>query len=318
MATMTPPRKPRQLVPAPAPGSKAANRKHLDQYPEVKRAPAKRFGGDSHRAAMRSAVAPRAVTPAEGASPRSGGKPHRGEGSKTQAARSAANLSGAPQEETTSPRWDAVVRPTYDALRVWIDDPDPFFRLGVDQFLRRNGVDVVGVSEGFRPRPDLSHVKTILLFHLTENWRELAAGIAENTTTQLVGMAARVDEELVSEALSKGVRGLLLRETLTPQTLLSCLRTVADGNTTVPTGVLDLLLARSRERVQDALETTQLTPRELNVLERLAEGDDTRQVAKRLCYAERTVKNIIHDILLKLHCNTRAHAVALASRQRLI
>jgi DNA-binding NarL/FixJ family response regulator len=267
---------------------------------------------------MSAPAAARAVPPVKPAGSRTGRSPHSNGSAKGEAAPSGGNTSNASQSGTTSPRWDTAVRPTCDGPRVWIDDPDPFFRLGVVQFLRQNDVEVVGQSERFRPRPDLSRSKTILLFHLTETSRDLAAAIAENTRSHLVGMAVSVDEQLVSDALGKGLRGLLLRTTLTPQTLLNCLRTVADGNTTLPEGILDRLLARSRERLQDALEMTELTPRELNVLERLAEGDDTRQVAKQLSYAERTVKNIIHDILLKLHCNTRAHAVALASRQRLI
>ncbi len=52
--------------------------------------------------------------------------------------------------------------------------------------------------------------------------------------------------------------------------------------------------------------------------EQLADGDSTRDIALRLSYSERTVKNIVRDLLVKLNGRTRAHAVALASRQGLI
>ena len=61
-----------------------------------------------------------------------------------------------------------------------------------------------------------------------------------------------------------------------------------------------------------------LTGRELDVLRLLAEGRSTRDIAQRLSYSERTVKNIVHDVLEKLHGRTRAHAVALASRLGII
>ena len=61
-----------------------------------------------------------------------------------------------------------------------------------------------------------------------------------------------------------------------------------------------------------------LAPRELGVLRLLAEGDDTRDIAGKLSYSERTVKNIVHDLLVKLNCRSRAHAVALATRQGVI
>ena len=61
-----------------------------------------------------------------------------------------------------------------------------------------------------------------------------------------------------------------------------------------------------------------LSDREREVLKWLAEGSDTREIASGLCFSERTVKNVVHDILMKLNCRTRAHAVALATRSGVI
>ena len=58
--------------------------------------------------------------------------------------------------------------------------------------------------------------------------------------------------------------------------------------------------------------------RERDVLRLLADGHDTREIATDLCYSERTVKNVVHDVLMKLNCRTRAHAVALATREGVI
>jgi DNA-binding CsgD family transcriptional regulator len=61
-----------------------------------------------------------------------------------------------------------------------------------------------------------------------------------------------------------------------------------------------------------------LTDREYAVLQMLADGESTRQIAERLSYSERTVKNIVRDLLVKLNGRTRAHAVALAAQQGVI
>nr|BFE71212.1 hypothetical protein GCM10020092_045130 [Actinoplanes digitatis] len=61
-----------------------------------------------------------------------------------------------------------------------------------------------------------------------------------------------------------------------------------------------------------------LNPRERSVLRLLADGMDTRGIAEDLCFSERTVKNVVHDVLTKLNCRTRAQAVAVATREGVI
>jgi DNA-binding CsgD family transcriptional regulator len=58
--------------------------------------------------------------------------------------------------------------------------------------------------------------------------------------------------------------------------------------------------------------------RELRVLRLLSEGCDTREIAHRLCYSERTVKNVIQDVTRRFGLRNRSHAVAFALRQGLI
>ena len=61
-----------------------------------------------------------------------------------------------------------------------------------------------------------------------------------------------------------------------------------------------------------------LTDRELGVLRLLSKGETTNQIAADLCYSEKTVKNIVHDVLVRMNCRNRAQAVALATRRGLI
>ena len=61
-----------------------------------------------------------------------------------------------------------------------------------------------------------------------------------------------------------------------------------------------------------------LAEREIEVLRLVAEGLDTNEIAHRMCYSERTVKNVIHDVTTRLQLRNRSHAVAYAMRQGLI
>ena len=61
-----------------------------------------------------------------------------------------------------------------------------------------------------------------------------------------------------------------------------------------------------------------LTDREQQVLALIAAGHQTREVAEQLCYSERTVKNVLHDVVTKLNARSRSQAVAFAVREGLI
>ena len=61
-----------------------------------------------------------------------------------------------------------------------------------------------------------------------------------------------------------------------------------------------------------------LTEREQQVLALIAQGHPTREVALELSYSERTVKNVLHDVVTKLNARSRSQAVAHAVREGLI
>jgi DNA-binding NarL/FixJ family response regulator len=61
-----------------------------------------------------------------------------------------------------------------------------------------------------------------------------------------------------------------------------------------------------------------LTPRELEILELIADGLFNREISNRLWLAEETVKTHVHHILTKLDARSRAHAVSIGLRSRLI
>jgi PAS domain S-box-containing protein len=86
---------------------------------------------------------------------------------------------------------------------------------------------------------------------------------------------------------------------------------------------LYLHVMRDGLEVQDASDASdprvpELTPRQLEVLEALAAGEQAKAIARRLGIAETTVRNHIRMILVELGCHSQLEAVAEARRRRLI
>jgi len=80
-------------------------------------------------------------------------------------------------------------------------------------------------------------------------------------------------------------------------------------------GDLVLRLRRAASRLDDVRTTaTSITARERALLELLAAGHDTAEIALHLSYSERTVKKIVHQLLSRFELRNRAHAVAFAHR----
>jgi DNA-binding NarL/FixJ family response regulator len=197
---------------------------------------------------------------------------------------------------------------------IWIDDRNAIFRRGLRSLLTERGFTVAGESARLEPEPELAGV-AVLLFELDVLPELLRRTLPE--TLRLVGIAASESAEALLEALEVGLSGFLVRSELSPESLACCLEAVVGGASAVPPQLLTSLL-RELARGRRPGTTGDLSKREIDVLRLLAGGDDTRAIATNLSYSERTVKNIIHDVLVKLDCRTRAHAVALATRRGVI
>ncbi|MGH8976179.1 MAG: response regulator transcription factor, partial [Acidimicrobiia bacterium] len=104
---------------------------------------------------------------------------------------------------------------------------------------------------------------------------------------------------------------------VTPAAFLHCLRAVAGGNGSIPAAALASLLAGPGPGRRPG-SSGHLTSRELEVLRLLSRGQNTREIASGLSYSEKTVKNIVHDLLVRMNCRNRAQAVALATQRGLI
>jgi DNA-binding NarL/FixJ family response regulator len=203
------------------------------------------------------------------------------------------------------------------ATRVWIDERNAIFRRGLASCVTAGGMTVVGESADFEPLPPAGRCD-ILVFEVDAPGLGRAARLASGTGIRLVGIAAAGSEEILFDAVEAGLAGFLLRSELTPDSLVTCLRTVAAGVGAMPPSLLARLVGALARGAPKGATPGQLARRELDVLRLLAEGGETRDIALELSYSERTVKNIVHDVLTKMNCRSRAQAVAVATRQGVI
>lgn len=118
-------------------------------------------------------------------------------------------------------------------------------------------------------------------------------------------------------AFAMGARGVLLRST-EPRQLAAAMAAVASGLTVVDPLLAGIALAApGREQPADGL-VEDLTPRERDVLQLLADGLPNKAIAERLAISEHTVKFHITAIMGKLSARTRTEAVTRAARLGLL
>jgi len=135
--------------------------------------------------------------------------------------------------------------------------------------------------------------------------------------TRVMVCSSDVTEESVVSALQAGAVGYLRKDTLTSDSLGAAVRAAANGAGVMEPELLgNLLKGVSLEPRRTS--AARLTDREQQVLALIAAGHPTREVAQQLCYSERTVKNVLHDVVTKLNARSRSQAVAFAVREGLI
>jgi len=128
-----------------------------------------------------------------------------------------------------------------------------------------------------------------------------------------------VDESrgAVSEAIQAGVSGYLLKDA-TPDALVDAARNAIEGNAVIHPQLTRTFIEEARTAGSDEPRPTPLSKREREILQRVADGATTRQVASDLGISPHTVKTHLERIFEKLGANDRAQAVAIAIRTGIV
>ena len=131
--------------------------------------------------------------------------------------------------------------------------------------------------------------------------------------TQVVILSTFDQDEYVYQSLQAGAKGYVLKDSGLDE-LLAVVRAVARGESLLSTNITTKLV----DYISTPQRGQRLTNREGEVLSLVAKGLRNREIARRLCISEQTVKNHINHIITKLGVQSRTEAVSRALEQKLI
>jgi DNA-binding NarL/FixJ family response regulator len=218
-----------------------------------------------------------------------------------------------------------------DLTRIVIVDDHALFRVGIRQILdRESDFDVVGEADDARSAVDaaLETSPDVVLMDLSlpsPGGIETTSRIKrELPSTAIIVLAVEEDEDALFDAIKAGAAAFILKD-VGPDDLLTIIRRVVNGEYLIndkvfsKPAVASRVLKEFRELAvygQDAAPIfAPLSPREVEILDNIAQGMTNKQVAYALSISEQTVKNHMSSILRKLSVNDRTQAVVYAMRQ---
>jgi DNA-binding NarL/FixJ family response regulator len=135
------------------------------------------------------------------------------------------------------------------------------------------------------------------------------------TDTRVMILTTFEDDDYIFGALNAGASGFLLKRTR-PEDLIAAIHTIAAGDSLLSPSVTSRVIERTARRAapdadKDA-RLAELTPREREVLELLAQGLSNAEIAAALVIEESTVKTHVKRVLVKLDVRDRVQAVIFA------
>jgi len=209
-------------------------------------------------------------------------------------------------------------------MRVLLIDDHTLVRKGIEELLQSRGVQVVASvssgEEGVRRARELSADIILLDVKMPgmsgiETLKQLrASGIA----TPVVMLTMSREDTDLSAALRGGAKGYLLKD-MEPEDLVPALEAALHGDNVVANEMVGTLArlvgsgaGAEREARRLAAPLSELTPRELEILERVADGLSNKMIARALEISDGTVKLHVKGILRKLGMRSRVEAAVTA------
>ena len=121
------------------------------------------------------------------------------------------------------------------------------------------------------------------------------------------------DDEYISQAMNYGAKGYLLKDTH-PEDLAMAIHAVNKGHTHLGPGLFEKMSQSSYQSSDLSNQLAELSPRETEVLNLIAQGANNREIAAKLYISDKTVKNHVTSILSKLNLRDRTQAALLVSK----
>lgn len=196
---------------------------------------------------------------------------------------------------------------------------DPVLRTGIVQQLRqRPEIDLVDEAAA-----DRAQVSLVVVDSVDDDVTALLNRLRHNNATHTGLVVGTLGAGGLQRVIECGVAAVLRRAEADQDQLLRLVLALANGEGVLPGDLLGKLLSHVGSLQRSALDhgslsLSTLTTREADMLRLVSEGLDTAEIARKTAYSERTVKNVLHEIITRLQLRNRAHAVGYALRNGLI
>jgi len=193
-----------------------------------------------------------------------------------------------------------------DPIKVALLSDDPLLRAGLSSLLAQLGsIDVVE-----RDRAEVA------LWDAGVDSSKALTRLAELRQLDMPVVAVVGDQAHVAPALAAGARGVVLRDHVGPG-IHAALAAVRSGLTVMDTELANSLVPNTPPR-EHTKGRGELTERERQVVQLLAEGLSNKLIADRLGISDHTAKFHVNGVMVKLGASTRTEAVVEAMRRGLI
>ena len=211
------------------------------------------------------------------------------------------------------------------AIRVLLADDHRLLREGLRRSLTDEGFEIVGEAADGEEACDLVDElrPDLVLMDVTMpnlNGVEATKRIhARHPDVRIVMLTMHADAEVVADAIRGGANGYLVKDCSTDE-IATAIRQAVSGETALSPQLAASMLGELRrlERDHDSDEDRLITKREEEVLQLIADGCSTPEVAQQLFISQKTVKNHLAAIYQKLDARDRTQAVVRAVRMGII
>ena len=212
-----------------------------------------------------------------------------------------------------------------DTIRIIVADDHPVVRDGLVAVLgTQSDFAVVGEASNGREVLRLlqDHQADVIMLDLEMPEMDGVECIIQlrelNPDCRVIVFTAFDTDERILSAVQAGAQGYLLKGARR-EDVFNAIRVVHDGGSLLTPVIASKLLRRvsQSDTPPDPAPDT-LTPRELEVLKLMAQGQQNKEIGAALFISERTVKFHVSSILIKLGAGNRAEAVAIAAQQGLV
>ncbi len=209
------------------------------------------------------------------------------------------------------------------SIRLLLADDHRMLREGLRKSLDELGFTIVGEARNGAEAVDLAAAvqPDVVLMDVTmpeldgvEATRQLKSRLPN---TFVIMLTMHADQDVLAEAIRAGANGYLVKDCSTDE-IASAIDSVVVGETALSPRLAASMLAEVRRQDSSNQSDRIITPREEEVLQLIADGCSTPEVAEQLFISQKTVKNHLASIYQKLDARDRTQAVLQAVRMGIV